>query len=141
MRLTALGLRPVVATTGRLGLYFADSGPPTIYSVADNAPAAVGLAPGDVVQAVNGYAYTEAGLRWAASYTEPVTLSVLRGHRRLSFTMTPAPAAETVALQWEGSPAQAVRIANWLGADFNPRRRDEFSVEFYENSHGVEFQI
>ena len=63
------------------------------------------LAPGEVVQAVNGYAYTEAGLRWAASYTEPVTLSVLRGHRRLSFTMTPAPAEETVALQWEGSPA------------------------------------
>ncbi|MDJ0630511.1 MAG: hypothetical protein QNJ44_19800 [Rhodobacter sp.] len=139
--MTALGLTPVWQDTHHLGIFFLDDGAPTIYGVADNMPAAVGLAPGDVIDAVNGYAYSPAALAWAASNASPVTLTVTRGHRVIDFTMTPQRARKIVGLEWTGSEDQAKLISKWLGADFTPASGETFPVDFYENFHGIEAMV
>lgn len=136
--LAALGLEPRYERTLCLGIFFLNDGAPQIYGVADEMPAAVGLAPGDVICAINGYAYTPAALAWAASSPAPVTLSVTRGHRRLEFTMTPAPRRKITGLTWSGSEAAAELISTWLGCAFAPAPGATLPVSFYENFHGIE---
>lgn len=139
--LAAVGLRPEYDDIHRLGIFFMDDGEPTIYGVADDMPAASGLAPGDVIVGVNGYAYTPAGLAWAASSPAPVTLSVTRGHRRLDVTMTPAPRRTSTGLTWCGSEDDARLISTWLASEFAPEPGTVLPVDFYENFHGVEKMI
>jgi membrane-associated protease RseP (regulator of RpoE activity) len=126
-------------TVQQLGIMFLNSGAPTHYNVLDNSPAGQsGLAPEDVITGVNEFSYTPAALSWAASQTAPVTLAVLRGHRRLSFAMTPATHRKIARLTWNGSAAQAERIKGWLERPFDPRPGQVFKVNFYENFHGIE---
>jgi predicted metalloprotease with PDZ domain len=123
----------------QLGLMFLDSGAPTLYNVLDNTPAGqCGLAPEDVIAGVNGFNYTSAGLAWAATQSFPVTLEVLRGHRRLTFTMTPAPQRKIARLSWNGNDVQAERLYTWLEQRFPLPPDREFKVDFYENFHGIE---
>jgi hypothetical protein len=78
-------------------------------------------------------------LTWAAQQRDPVTLEALRGHRTLTFTLTPATRTEIGSLVWEGTDEQARRIRTWLHRDdFRPTRGQTFKLEFYENIHGVE---
>jgi predicted metalloprotease with PDZ domain len=126
-------------TVPQLGIMFLGSGAPTLYNVLDNSPAGdSGLAPEDVITGVNGFIYTPAAMSWAASQTAPVTLTVLRGHRLLSFTMTPTPHRKIAKLTWNGTAAQAKRIQAWLERPFAPDRGQVFKVDFYENFHGIE---
>ncbi|MBS0126878.1 hypothetical protein [Thetidibacter halocola] len=138
---TTLGLQPVYEDTHHLGIFFLNDGAPTIYGVADDMPAAAGLAPGDVIEAVNGFAYTPAALAWAASAPEDVTLTVRRGHRVLDFSMTPRPGRKITGLTWTGDAAQADLISRWLGTDFAPAQGQQFPVSFYENFHGIESMV
>ncbi|MFZ7091313.1 hypothetical protein [Primorskyibacter sp. 2E233] len=139
--LVALGLEPVVEESHAIGVFFLNDGAPEIYGVADDMPASVGLAPGDVITAVNGFAYTRAAMDWAAASPAPLTLSVRRGHRLLEFTMTPQPHGRVTGLRWTGTGEQAELIADWLGRDFSPTQGQVFAVTFYENFHGVEAMI
>lgn len=125
--------------TQYLGLFFMNDGAPTIYGVGDTSPAGkVGIAALDVIQTVNGYAYSQKGLEWAARQKSPVDLEVLRGHRRLKFTIKPRPFKKLKNLIWNGTDAQAKRISNWLDSGFNPMQGDVFSLDFYDNFHGNE---
>ncbi|PYG34788.1 hypothetical protein [Pelagimonas varians] len=139
--LSLLGLNVVYENTHAIGLFFAGDGAPTIYGVADNMPAAVGLAPGDIITAVNGFAYSLVALKWVAAAQSPVTLTVMRGHRIIDFTMTPAPQKRIKGLQWSGTPAQAALIRDWLGVAFDPAAGQVLPVDFYENFHGIEEMI
>jgi len=139
--LARLGLTPVCEDMRYLGLFFMGDGAPTIYGVADTMPAAVGLASGDVITAVNGYAYTQAALKWAAAGPSEVILTVTRGHRILNFTMTPAKGQKITGLIWDGTPAQAALIARWVKADFAPSKGTVLPTTFYENFHGIEAMI
>lgn len=123
-----------------LGLVFKDDLGPTIYNVLDTSPAGQsGIAPEDVLTGVNGYAFSSQALQWAATHSAAVTLQVLRGHRMLSFSITPAKRQKIQTLIWEGDKAQAERIATWLGRkDFNPGKGQIFKLDFYENFHGIE---
>ena len=111
----------------------------TLYNVIDISPAgASGIAPGDVLTGINGYAFSPQALQWAATHPAPVTLTVLRGHRQLDFTITPDPRSTIESLIWAGTPAQAERIGRWLGQPFAPMAGQVFSLDFYENFHGIE---
>ena len=129
--------------TNYLGIFFLNDGQPAIYGIADSSAAGeVGLAPKDVIQTVNGYAFSMSGLQWAASQPTDVVLEVLRGHRSLTFTLTPKPFKKLKRLIWKGTDAQATEIRNWINTDeFNPTRGQEFSLDFYDNFHGDEEMV
>lgn len=136
----ALGFEVKWVETNYLGLFFMNDGAPTIYGVGDTSPAGeVGIAPDDIIQTINGFEYSKKGLEWAAGQTEPVNLEVLRGHRKLSFTIIPKPFRKMESLIWKGTEAQAQELRQWLHADdFNPTVGETFDLNFYENFHGIE---
>ncbi len=137
--LTQMGFTVEEEHVRQLGIVFEGDGAPTIYDVLDDSPAGKsGIAAGDSIVAINGFAYTASGLAWAARGQNPVMLDVTRGHRRLSFTMTPEPKTKIKSLIWGGSDEQAKRIQKWLGSEFACQQGDVISLDFYENFHGIE---
>lgn len=138
-QLEALGFALHWQDSHRLGLVFLNGVSANVYNVIDHSPAgASGLAPADVLTAVNGYAFSPQALSWAAARADRVTLEVERGHRRLSFTLAPIPQRTLSALIWQGTPAQAERISQWLQQPFAPVDGQRFPLDFYENFHGIE---
>lgn len=122
-----------------LGLVFTDDTLTTLYNLLDDSPAGrSGLAPQDVITHINGFSLTKAGLKWAATQRAAVTLEALRGHRRLSFTVTPGERQVITGLTWRGNNEQKQRIQAWLGKNFDPDSNEKFSLSFYENFHGIE---
>ena len=109
----------------------------------DDSPAgAAGLAPGDTITAVDDYAFSPAALTWVGGQSRPVTLSVQRGHRSLSFRLTPAPRDRILSLRWSGTAAQADSIRGWLGPtsfDLSPGK--DVDLGFYENFHDIEIVV
>jgi predicted metalloprotease with PDZ domain len=142
-QLTRLGFRVDMETIPYLGLLFRESIGQTIADVPDDSPAgASGIAPGDVINTVKGYPFSAAGLKWAVKQNEPVRIEVLRGHRTLSFEITPGSRIRIASLTWNGADAQAERIRLWLKRqDFRPQPGQKISLEFYENFHGIEILV
>lgn len=141
--LAALGFEVTVEPTPLLGLVFQGDVNPTVYGVLDDSAAgAAGLAPGDVLTGINGFAFSTAALRWVAGRTEPVTLQFQRGHTARAATLTPSPRARITGLRWAGTEAQRARIAAWLGqqtVDLEPGQ--DIDLSFYENFHGIEVTL
>lgn len=138
----SIGFAVTYENINYLGLFFMNDGSPTIYGVGDTSPAGeVGIAPLDTIQTVNNYAFSLKGLEWAASQTAPVELEVLRGHRRLKFVINPKPFKKLKTLVWNGTEAQAKGISNWLDTDFNPKKGQVFTLDFYDNFHGNESMV
>lgn len=127
-----------------LGLFFMNDSEPTIYGVADTSAAGeVGIAPNDVIQTINGFGFSQKtlkkSLKWVASQPDEVILEILRGHRRLTFRLTPKLSQKMDHLIWIGSDKQAAMIRLWLNnEDFNPAVGQKFDLDFYENFHGIE---
>lgn len=142
-QLTALGFEVDMAPAPCLGLVFQNTVGSTLYGVLDDSAAGgAGLAPGDVLVGIDGYAFSTAALSWVGSRAESVTLSVLRGHRSLSFDLTPAPRDRIATLTWRGTPAQRQRIAAWLGpSEVDLVNGKAVDLSFYENFHGVEVTV
>lgn len=137
--LADLGFSVQRENTNYLGLVFNSADTTTIYNVIDDSPAGeTGIAPMDVITQINGFKHSDAGLRWAANHADPVVLEVLRGHRRLSFTIVPGQRQTVTGLTWNGDARQKDVIRSWLDSGFDPAVGEEFSVAFYENFHGVE---
>ncbi|NNL92697.1 MAG: FAD-dependent oxidoreductase [Saprospiraceae bacterium] len=134
----AMGFEVIWENTNYIGLYFMNDSAPTIFVVGDTSPAGTaGIAPKDIIQNINGFAYSNSGLKWAAAQTDSITLEVLRGHRKLTFKITPQPFKKMKKLIWKGSESQAKEISSWLNTDkFNPKKGDIFSLDFYDNFHG-----
>ncbi|MGJ7032992.1 hypothetical protein [Niabella hirudinis] len=142
-QLEAIGFEVKWLDTRYLGLFFLNDGAPTIYGVGDDSPAGqAGMAPNDVIQTINGFAFSLKGLEWAASQTAAVELEVLRGHRKLSFQVTPAAFRKMNYLVWKGTAAQAEKINQWLDtAAFKPAAGQRFDLDFYDNFHGIEQMV
>ena len=142
-QLTRLGFRVDMETIPYLGLLFRESISQTITDVPDDSPAgASGIAPGDVINNVNGYPFSVAGLKWAVKQNRPIRIDVLRGHRTLSFEITPGSRTRIATLTWNGDEAQAERIRLWLKCqDFHPLPGQKLSLDFYENFHGIEILV
>ena len=142
-QLEAIGFEVEWLNTNYLGLFFMNDGAPTIYGVGDNSPAGqVGIAPNDVIQTINGFAFSQKGLEWVASQTDTVQLEILRGHRKLSFQLTPKLFRKMAFLVWKGTELQAGKIRQWLNAEgFNPSDGKRFDLDFYDNFHGIERMV
>ena len=90
----------------------------------DDAPAGQsGLAPGDVIATVNGFAWSADALRAAVDQGQAVTLMVLRGHRMLQFSVVPL-AREAIAqlVFARPSPARRQRLFASSGTGWICRR-------------------
>jgi C-terminal processing protease CtpA/Prc len=124
-------------------LAFQDHIGPNIYGVLDDSPAgAAGLAPGDMIGAINNHAFSVAALTWVGGRSEPVTLGVRRGHRDLSFTLTPTPRERIQSIRWNGSEAQSEGIGEWLHQkELDLAFGEKVDLGFYENFHGVEIVV
>lgn len=142
-QLCALGFAVEVAPWRCLGLVFADEVSATIADVLDDSAAGgAGLAPGDTIISIDGYAFSVAALRWVAGQDAPVTLEVQRGHRRLSFLLTPAPRARISSVVWRGGSAERQRISQWLGQEtLDLVEGQALDLSFYENFHGVDVVV
>lgn len=133
-----LGFEVVRTPERYLGLVFTDDSL-SLYGVLDDAAAgSSGLAPGDVVTAINGYQATRPGLKWVASRPEPVTLDVLRGHRVLRFVVSPGERMAISELRWRGDADALERLSRWFGRPVVLAPNERVPLDFYENFHGIE---
>lgn len=142
-QLRAIGFEVTLGPASTLGLVFQDPISPSIYGVLDDSPAgAAGLAPGDTISAINNHAFSVAALSWVGGRAEPVTLGVRRGHRDLSFILTPAPRERIQSIRWKGTAAQSEGIGAWLHQkEIDLASGEEVDLGFYENFHGVEIVV
>jgi predicted metalloprotease with PDZ domain len=142
-QLRTIGFEVTLGPASNLGLVFQDQIRPSIYGVLDDSPAgAAGLAPGDTIGAINNHAFSVAALTWVGGRAEPVTLGVRRGHRDLSFTLTPAPRERLQSIRWNGTAAQSEGIGEWLHQkEIDLASGKEVDLGFYENFHGVEIVV
>jgi predicted metalloprotease with PDZ domain len=135
--LALLGLELTTAPHPRIGVVLEKDTGPTIADVCDDGPAAqAGLAPGDVITTVDGFAYQRKALAWLIAHRESVTIDVRRGHRVCSFTVRPAPRTDVISLAWTGDETHAEKLATWLGrAHVLPKL---IPLGSYKNFHGVQ---
>lgn len=142
-RLRAIGFEVTMGPAPNLGLVFQDQISPGIYGVLDDSPAgAAGLAPGDLIGSINNHAFSVAALTWVGGRAEPVTLGVRRGHRDLSFTLTPVPRERIQSIRWNGTSDQGRRIGEWLNQnEIDLASGKDVELGFYENFHGVEIIV
>jgi predicted metalloprotease with PDZ domain len=138
--LKRLGFRVEMESVHYLGLLFNDPDGAVVYNVLDDSPAGrSGIAPGDTLTRINEFPYSRKALAWVVGRPDPVTLEVTRGQRALTFKITPAVSKQISSLRWTGTNTQAQLIRTWLQRDdFRPAPDKRFSLEFYENFHGVE---
>jgi len=138
--LVTVGFQVKKETVHYLGLMFDDSQGPAIYGVLDTSPASLtGIASDDVLVTVNGFPFSFPRLSWVAARQEAVVLGVLRGHRRMEFTIVPGTYSRLASLKWQGTEADAAIVRTWLeNEDFRPAAGTVFALDFYENFHGVE---
>lgn len=138
--LAALGFEVINETKHYLGIVFLDSGSPEIYNVIDDSPAGgSGIAPGDVLTQINGYQYSLCALDSLSCAGQKLTLGIQRGHRNLSFEVTPGQRTKIRHLIWKGSDNQIEIISSWLdGQSFEPKQDEVIPLDFYENFHGIE---
>jgi len=138
-QLSKLGFNVIEHSVPYLGVIMQDDVGPAIYSVLDNSPAGdSGLAAEDVLFAVNGYPYSVEAIRQASAHGRDVVLDALRGNQPHRYRIIPGTRNVIGELVWNGSVEQASLIAAWLGAQFAPARGQVFTLDFYENFHGVE---
>lgn len=122
-----------------IGLILQGDTGPGIYGVLDTSPAGQsGIAPEDVITAVNGYPFSLTALKWVCANESAVTLGILRGSQARSYTIPIGERTQIGKLTWVGSDEQAARIASWLGQDFKPSQGQTIPLDFYENFHGIE---
>ena len=141
-QLERLGFQVRTESVPYLGLLFREAIGPTIGDVPDDSPAGgSGIAPGDVIVNVNGFPFSAAGLTWAVKHGS-LRLVVTRGHRTLSFEITPGVRTRIASMMWNGDDEQAERIRRWLKRpEFRPQPGERISLDFYENFHGIEILL
>ncbi|MFZ3291129.1 PDZ domain-containing protein [Mycobacterium sp.] len=137
-----LGFRVTEEKVPYLGLVLADGKGPEIYGVLDTSPAgASGIAPEDVLTAIDGVTFDSQALEWAIANQDTVALSVARGNQTLTYQIRPVPRSQIGGLCWIGDDRQASLIRSWLDSDFYPTHEQKFPLDFYSNFHGPETVI
>jgi len=123
-----------------LGLVLSEKVTAEIANVVDDGPAGrSGLAPGDVIERVNGFPFRPKALAWATVHERQVTLQVKRGGRSLGFAITPAARRQICGLLWKGAEVQASLLREWLGRDdFRPGAGEAFALAWFDNFHGIQ---
>jgi predicted metalloprotease with PDZ domain len=137
--LRMLGFDARDETLPYIGLVFLDDSAPTIYGVLDTSPAGdSGIAPEDVIVAVNGYPFDMTALLSVVAREKVVSLDVLRGNQPRRYEIPVSVRTQIGQLTWAGTREQAERITAWIGQEFAPAQGEHIPLDFYENFHGIE---
>ena len=137
-----IGIEATAETVPYIGLVFLDQGAPTIYGVLDTSPAGEsGIAPEDVITAVNGFPFELGALEWAVAHDSAVVITVARGNQVKNYEIHVGRRDQIGWLTWIGTDQQAGRIAAWTSQAFAPETGERLSLDFYENFHGIETVI
>ena len=133
-----LGFRVDDEMVPYLGLVLTDDTGPAIYGVLDTSPAgASGIAPEDVLTAIDGLTFDRHALQWAIANQHTVQLSVARGNQTLSYQIPVEQRTQIGQLTWNGDDRQAGLIEAWLEQEFDPESGQDFPLDFYSNFHGA----
>jgi predicted metalloprotease with PDZ domain len=132
--LASLGFRVEREEIPTLGIVLEKSGA-GINDVLDTFP--TGLRAGDVIQSVNGFAFSAKALAWQVAHEPSLEIVVSRGHRQQTFTCAIGKRKRVARLVWEGTSEQAAVIAAWLGAPFAPAAGESIPLTSHRNFHGV----
>lgn len=139
--LEQLGFKVRTETLRCLGLVLSEDKGPVVADVLDDgAASAAGVAPGDQILQAGGHSFDLAALRFLIGQGRPVTLEVLRGHRRFTLTVPPGERTQIAALVWEGSDDQTARLETWLGK-CDLARGEPVPLRDYDNFHGIQTVI
>jgi len=137
-----LGFEVTNETVPYLGLVLTDGTGPGIYGVLDTGPAAeCGIAPEDVLTAVDGMTFDLDAVQWAIAHQSAVELGVARGTQMLTYPVGVGRRTQIGCLTWRGDERQAALIAEWLEHDFHPKYGQDFPLDFYSNFHGPDTVI
>lgn len=139
-QLESLGFRVEQKQVPYLGIILAkENAGPEIAHVLDTSPAATtGLAAGDLIQRVDGYPFALKSLKWLIERRSSVELTVLRGHRTLTFRVPAGKREDVSTLTWSGTDAQLQSIRDWLGAPALAWKPGQvIPLTAYDNFHGV----
>ena len=140
--LQQLGFEVEDETVPYIGLVMLNDTGPAIYGVLDTSPAGQsGIAPEDVVTAVDGFPFELEALKWVIAHAGSVTLDVLRGNESRTYEIPVGQRTQIGQVAWIGSDEQAARIAAWLRQEFAPAHGERIPLDFYENFHGIETVI
>jgi predicted metalloprotease with PDZ domain len=138
--LEALGFDVTFAAVRHLGLVLKDDAGPEIANVLDGSPAGrSGLAPGDLLQRVNGLSFQRKALAWQIANEPRVTVVVNRGSQTFTFEAAPADRRELTGLTWRGTEEQLERLRRWFGTpqlDLAPGQPVPLGA--YDNFHGIQ---
>jgi predicted metalloprotease with PDZ domain len=122
-----------------LGLMLVDDTGPAIYGVLDSGPAGgSGIAPDDVLTAIDDLAFDRKALEWAIAHQHVVSLNVARGNQTLAYQIPVEPRTQIGGLRWIGDDKQARLIEGWLEQDFCPEPGQDLPLDFYANFHGAD---
>ncbi len=137
--LEALGFSVVEEPVPVLGVTLAEDKGPAILNVFEGSAAALcGLAPGDVLERVDGFPFSLKALRYTLDQKRALTLTVRRGHAWHTFQVTPGTRSAVTQLRFTGSDAHRARLQQWLRRpDFSPASGATISITPYDNFHGV----
>jgi predicted metalloprotease with PDZ domain len=123
-----------------LGIVLDKNQGPAVNNVLDDGPAGKsGLAAGDELLRVNGFAFDLASLKWLIAHEPKLTLEVKRAHRFFTFEIETGEREQLSSLRWTGSDLQAHAIRQWLGReDFKPTPGQHLPLGSFENFHGIQ---
>lgn len=137
--LQALGFEVGMEPCPTLGLVLVNNAGPALADVMDTSPAgAAGLAPGDEIQRLDGFPFSLKALKWLIAHRPTFRMEVLRGHRQLTFDLSPGERKSISSLTWRGSSTQLERIQRWLQReDFVLNNGDQILLDAFDNFHGI----
>ncbi len=137
--LEKLGFKVGWEEAPNLGIVMAETGA-AIANLLDDSPAgSCGLAPGDEILRVNGYAFSAKALSWLVAHESSIRLEVKRGHQALAFEIAPRKRRRIASLRWAGNDSQLGHLRAWLGRPELGFAPDEaIPLSAYENFHGIQ---
>ena len=106
-----------------------------------SAAGASGIAPEDVLAAIDDVTFDRQALEWAIAHQRTVGLSAARGNQTFTYQIPVRQRRQIGRLSWIGDDKQAERIQAWLEQDFHPEPGQDFPLDFYFNFHGPDTVI
>ncbi|HEY8208251.1 MAG TPA: hypothetical protein VIG99_12265 [Myxococcaceae bacterium] len=138
--LRALGFQLQQGKVRFAGLVLKDNAGPEVANVLDTGPSGEsGLAPGDVLELVDGLPFHLKAFKWLIEHRDQVPVRVRRGHRTRDFTLSVGERTDLTGLTWNGTEAQLQRMRDWMGRpELSWKAGQAIPLTSFENFHGIQ---
>lgn len=134
VRLSELGFTCTVSDIPTLGVIL--DGERIVHVLENSGAEAAGLHPDDRLVSHDEIVFSATGLAWLVRNRKALAITVKRGDRLLTRTVTVGTRSEITALQFSGDAAARARLTRWLGLGLEAG--SQISLLPYDNFHGTE---